>query len=442
MRVMRSPRSLPNFAAHSPRTWTGLTLLLGLLLGLSGCRRVPEDDRTVEFWTMQLQPAFNEYFDERIAAFEAEYPQYEVRWVDIPWSAMEAKILTAVSAQTAPDVANLNPNFASLLAGRNAWLTLDDLPEEVRSRYLDNIWAASRFGDRSLGIPWYLTTRVTLYNTELLQAANLTQPPATFTELAAAARQIKAKTGKYAVFVSFAPNDSGEVLESLVQMGVTLTNPDGTAAFNSPEGREAFEYWVRLYRDDLLPRDVLTQGHQRAIELYQAGELAFLATGPQFLKTIANNAPDVAAATRAAPQITGETGKIAVAVMNLWVPRDTDNPEGAIAFSLFVTNPDNQLAFSQAANTLPSTAQTLEHPYFERADDPTTQLDDARVLSADQLRRAQVLVPPLPNTGDLQQILYENLQAAMLGEKDISTALNDAEADWNAIVASWRSPAP
>jgi len=42
-----------------------------------------------------------------IATFEAENPDVKVNWVDVPWSAMESKIL-AVSAKTAPDVVNLN----------------------------------------------------------------------------------------------------------------------------------------------------------------------------------------------------------------------------------------------------------------------------------------------------------------------------------------------
>jgi len=57
-------------------------------------------------------------FQELDCHFEAENPDVKVNWVDVPWSAMESKILTA--AKTAPDVVNLNPNFASRLATRNA----------------------------------------------------------------------------------------------------------------------------------------------------------------------------------------------------------------------------------------------------------------------------------------------------------------------------------
>lgn len=105
------------------------------------------------------------------------------------------------------------------------------------------------------------------------------------------------------------PEDSAQVLQSLVQMGVQLVAQDGKAAFNSPAGKGAFQYWVDLYQQQLLPQEVLTQGHRRAIELYQAGELALLASGPQFFQTIADNAPDIAKVSAPAPQITGDTGK-------------------------------------------------------------------------------------------------------------------------------------
>ena len=415
--------------------------IAALAIGLTtSCAAPPADDGRLEFWTMQLQPQFTTYFNEAIASFDAENPDTPINWVDVPWSAMETKILAAVSANTAPDVVNLNPTFASLLASRDAWLPLDEyISEEERAVYLPKIWAATQFDGKSFGIPWYLTTRITIANTELLKAAGISKIPATYAELADAARQVKAKTGKYAFFVSAVPDDAGELLESMVQMGMELVDENGKAAFNTPAGRAAFQYWVDLFKADLLPREVLTQGHQRAIELYQAGELAILASGPQFFQAIEQNAPTIAKISEPAPQITGDTKKIAVAVMNIVIPNSTDNPEAAVKFALFITNPANQLAFSKQANTLPSTTATLADPYFKSADDAPA-IDRARAISATQLDRAEVLVPPLPEIKQLQRILYTQLQAVMLDQVTIEEALNTAEAEWNALPQTPQTP--
>lgn len=385
----------------------------------------------LEFWTMQLQPEFTDYFQSLIGKFETENPGIKINWVDVPWSAMESKILTAVAAKTAPDVVNLNPDFASQLATRNAWLDLDaKVPPEVLKTYLPNIWQASTLDGKSFGIPWYLTTRLTIYNTELLKQAGVSNPPANYAQLAQAAKLIKDKTGKYAMFTSFVAEDTAEVLESLVQMGVTLVDDQGKAAFNTPAGKAAFAYWVNLYKDGLLPKESLTQGHRHGIEMYQSGEAAMLASGGEFLTAIAKNAPQIAKVSATAPQITGETGKKNVAVMNLVIPRDTEQPDNALKFALFVTNNQNQLSFAKAANVLPSTSAALSDSYFKTAANADA-LEKARVISALELPKAEVLVPAMKNINVLQKAVYENLQAAMLGEKTVDQAIADAAQEWD-----------
>jgi putative chitobiose transport system substrate-binding protein len=424
------------------RTWKRLSIfaLLGLLLSLViSCRPTssPSQSPELEFWTMQLQPKFTNYFNQLIASFEAENPGVKVRWVDVPWAAMENKILTAVSAKTAPDVVNLNPGFATQLASRNAWLELDSrVPEAARKQYLPKIWQDSTLNNKSFGIPWYLTTRVTIYNKDLLQKAGVSKPPATYAELAQVAKQIKQKTGKYAFFITVVPEDSGEMLESFAQMGVELVDAQGKAAFNTPKGKAAFQYWVDFYKQGLMPKEALTQGHRRAIELYQTGETAILASGAEFMDEIAKNAPSIAQVSAAAPQITGETGKKNVAVMNLVIPRDTNKPDAALKFALFVTNTQNQLNFAKAANVLPSTIEGLqEYRRFLGSDGKTSPVEQARDISASQMQDAEVLIPTIKNLNKLQKAIYENLQAAMLGEKTVDQAVADAAEEWNSSVS-------
>jgi putative chitobiose transport system substrate-binding protein len=420
-----------------------LWLSIGLLLSwLSSCSPSPNfSTNELEFWTMQLKPQFTQYFENLNTTFQSQNKPLQLRWVDIPWSAMESKILTSISAKTAPDVVNLNPNFASQLATRNAWLNLNEVvPTEVKNTYLPQIWQASsikvceenKCNDTTFGLPWYLTTRVTIYNQKLLESADLQQAPKTYEELATVAKQVKAKTGKYAFFTTFVANDSAEVLESLVQMGVKLVDESGKAAFNSPEGIAAFKYWVDLYQQQLLPPEVLTQGHRHGIELYQAGETALLSSGAEFLESIANNAPTIAEVSAAAPQITGKTGKKNVAVMNLVIPRDTDKSEAALKYALYVTNTENQIAFAKEANVLPSTVKAVEQYIKDIEKQPTkTPVEQAKKVSAMQLQDAEILIPAMENVQVLQKAIYENLQAAMLNEKSVEQAVKDAAAEWN-----------
>lgn len=417
--------------------WLLWATVFGSLLGCNPQKKSSSEQ--LEFWTMQLKPNFTEYFREINQAFEAENQGTELRWIDISWSAMENKILTSISAKTAPDVVNLNPKFAAQLATRNAWLDLEPLIEpEVKATYLPKIWEAStievcpesKCEQQTFGLPWYLTTTITIYNRQFLDAAAIPAPQ-TYSELAQAAKKIKAKTGKYAFFISFVPSDSGDVLESMVKMGVDLIDNSGKAAFNTPEGKAAFQYWVDLYQQKLLPPDVLTQGHRRGIELYQAGEIALLSSGAEFIDSIVNNAPTVAEVSAIAPQITGVTDKKSVAVMNLVLPRDSEKSEQALDYALYVTNTKNQLAFSRSSNVLPSTTEAVEQYIKDIEKQPQSLSEQAKKVSAGQLEDAEILIPVEKNIHVLQKAIYENLQAAMLNEKTVEQAVQDAADQWN-----------
>ncbi len=420
------------------RNWKRISIfaLLGLLLSwVMSCSTspAPSKSKEIEFWTMQLKPEFTTYFNNLITNFEAQNPSVKVRWVDVPWTAMESKILAAVSARTAPDVVNLNPNFASLLASRHAWLDLDGkVPQEVKQQYLPNVWKASTLNGKSFGIPWYLTTNVTIYNTDLLKKAGISKPPGTYEEVAQAAQLIKDKTGKYALFLTMVPKDASDVLESFVEMGVPLVDAQGQAAFNTPAGKAVFQYWVDLYKKGLLPKEVLTQGQQHGIELYEAGETAMVSAGAEFIDTIAKNAPEIAKISAIAPQITGSTGKKNVAVMNLVIPRDTHMPDIALKFALFVTNTPNQLAFAKAANVLPSTVEGIQQYQRDISKDPkASTVEQGRKISASQLSQAEVLIPAMKNINLLEKAIYENLQDAILGKKTVEQAVADAATEWN-----------
>ncbi len=424
--MLRSPLPRRRFL-----TWLAAGACTPSLLSCTG-----QSDRRpgeIVFWTMQLQPKFIPYFTTLIRRFEADNPGQTVRWVDIPWSAMRSKILTAVSAGTAPDVVNLNPDFASQLAARGALLDLQPrITAAEQARYLPNIWRAGQLGTETFGLPWYLTTRVTIANRRLLNQAGFDTPPRTWAEVPAFARQFRQRTGRYALFASFVPEDSAEVLESLVQMGVTLVTPEGRAGFDSEAGRRAFGFWVDLFRAGLLPQECLTQGHRRAIELYQAGDLGLLQSGPEFLTSIATNAPAIARVSEAFLQIRGENEATNVAAMNLVIPRDAANPNGALRFALSVTNSANQLAFAREANVLPSTVQALARYQADLTDrGGSPALVRARTLSAEQITSAQVLVPAMRDLNVLQKLIYDNLQAAMLGRISTDAAVTGAARAWN-----------
>ena len=416
------------------------TALLAASLG-SCARPGPggADGRVLNFWTLDLAPKFNAYVLGLIAAWEGQNPGIRVRWTDVPWSSVERKLLAAVFARTAPDLVNLNPPFAANLASKGGLRDLTEvLPAGAAGAYLPAIWEAGRQGvgasAEQFAIPWYLTARISMANRRLLERAGYASPPLQWSGVPAYAEAVRRRTGRYALFVTVVPDDSAELLEILVQMGVQLLDGQQRAAFNSPAGRRAFAFWSDLYRRGLLPREVVSQGYRRAIELYQSGDLAQVATGPDFLRNLQTNAPGIAAVTAPYVPLSGAGGEANVAVMNLVVPRQSALAAEATRFALFLTNGPNQLAFAEQARVLPSNQvalQQLEASLEAQLKGQESLVLRARLLSAQTLRRARVLVPASPGVKRLQAIVYTQLQRAMLGQVDSDAALATAADEWN-----------
>ena len=436
---MRRPQRLA-------RALLAAVAMAGVLSACAPARRQATDRQAIQFWTLDLAPKFNGYLNDVIARWEQQNPGYDVVWTDVPWGSVERKLLAAVFARTAPDVVNLNPLFAANLASKGGLQPLEPLlPEGASTTYLPRIWQAGQSAapdgqPQQFAIPWYLTARITLANTQILSQAGYSAPPRTWAEVPAYAEAVKRRTGRYALFVTVVPEDSAELLESLVQMGVTLLDGRQRAAFNTPAGRRAFAFWSDLYRRGLLPREVVSQGYRRAIELYQSGELAQVGSGAEFLRSIQTNAPQVAAATRPYPPLTGANGAANVAVMTLAIPRQSKVAEPATRFALFLTDATNQARFAEQARVLPSSVGALQQVEAAlEAEQPASQPEQlvrqARLLSAQTLSSARVLVPASPGVKRLQAIVYTQLQRAMLGQVSSDAALAEAERQWNAYAA-------
>ena len=117
--------------------------------------------------------------------------------------------------------------------------------------------------------------------------------------------------------------------------------------------------------------------------------------------------------------------------MDLVIPKSTDAEEAALKFATFVTNDANQLEFAKAANVLPSTVEAMSDSYFTDLPENASPVEVARSVSAGQLDDAAVLIPAMEDVKVLQKVIYDNLQAAMLGDKSVDDAIADAEAEWN-----------
>ena len=140
-------------------------------------------------YTKAMQP----YFNDLAARFMEENPDINVTVEAVSWdnNALDNKIKTMVAAGEPPDIANLN-YFASFAAD-DLLYTADQIVDQAT---LDDLIPAFRENSKYEGVeyavPDLASDRLFFYNKDILEAAGVEAPPATWSELEAAAEKIKA----------------------------------------------------------------------------------------------------------------------------------------------------------------------------------------------------------------------------------------------------------
>lgn len=399
--------------------------------GLLLCAQLAAAAEQVQFWTMQLSPFNDAYVKGVISAFERTHPGITVRWTDVPWAEMERKTLAAVAARSAPDVVNLNPQFAAKLAEFGALAEPERyLTAAQVAHYLPAAWHANKLAGKTFALPWYLNTNITLFNRDMLLRADA-RVPGTLDEMVDTARKIKQRTGHYAYFPAL---DGSSPLEMLVASGNRLLDQRQCGAgFADAGGARVFEAYRILYQDGLVPKNVVTEGHRKAVEMFLSGQVAMVSTGMQFLGYIKNTNPAIYGRIGVAGQIGAASGPASIAAMNVAVLESSPRKAAAFAFARFLTNSENQVELSRRVPVLPSTTASYRHPFFTTPlGDPL--LDRARAMSVRQVLSGAVLVPPVRKYSKLRVSYARNLQSVMLGKKAVPDALSDVEREWRAVL--------
>lgn len=381
-------------------------ILISLMFILQQHKQPENTQKLPVFWTMQLGS-----FDGYINGVISKWENGRIKWTDIPYSEAEKRTLAAVLSSNPPDLANLTPDFSMLLAQKNA---LWEIPADIIQNY--NLAEALKFNGKYYGIPFYATSAVTLFNKSLMPS--LKKMPETYDELL----KIKPPEGAYITMINFGENDT--LLKILNKYGI-----NSAETINSEESRKLFELFKYAYDNKYIPPSSAVQSHRDALEQYMAGKLVFLVTGANFLNMIEENAPDVYKNTAVMPQLTGSTGGYDFSLMNLAIPVKAENKEKALDFALFLTNPENQAAFSKLTSVLPVNKQALKDDFFQKAQNDKLQ-EQARIISAQQLEKMQLPLKNTINKKDLNLLSVQAVQEILINNKDIQKTLDNFKTEW------------
>ncbi|OYP13826.1 ABC transporter substrate-binding protein [Streptomyces sp. FBKL.4005] len=405
---------------------------LALVLPLSACGSVGDDggptdasgkvEGDITFQTWNLRANFKPYFEDLIADFEHTYPGTHVKWIDQPAEGYPDKLSADAAGGTLPDVVNVSPDLVAPLARAGLALDLDKAAGTYRSEYLPGAWASHRIPGMkgTYAFPWYLNTGPLFYNKALFEKAGLDpeQPPKTYDDLFSDALRMAEKSdGKVATLANV------PTIEDFGRYGVPLMNRQGTAfTFNSAKGVELLTRYKELYDAKALDPQALTATPESAGKKFLTGAVAMNPGSALDLGNFKKNAPSLYRNIGITDQITS-TGHVNMYVMGVMVNSRTRHTPAAVAFAHFVTDARHQMSFAKKVAIFPSTAGSLDDPYFTKEDG--TDETRVRVAAAKSLKNA-VNYTPVLFSDQMKTALRNEVAKALQGRQSPEEALDNA----------------
>lgn len=164
------------------------------------------------------------------------------------------------------------------------------------------------FKDKLIGLPIQLETQMLYYRKDLLAKAGR-KVPTTMDELLTAALAMDDPKGGVRGFIA-----RGKGRAAVTQISTYLYSfggawiKDGKAAFNSPEGVKAFEFYTNMLRR-YAPNGTTNMSWEEALPLFQKGQVAMYTDASTFLpRILEGGSPEVVKNIGFAPMPAGPAG--------------------------------------------------------------------------------------------------------------------------------------
>ena len=372
----------------------------------------------VVFWTLQMND-FAPYINGVINDFEKENPDIKIKWIDVPFSEGEKRTLASVLSNTPPDLVNLNPDFSAILAQKGA---LEEISET--EQFVPEIIESLKYNDKLYSIPWYATSAITIYNKNLIKKAGV-DVPKTYTQVGEIAHTVKQKTNAYIFLPNISENDT--MLKILNKYGI-----NSAENINSEKSVTVFDYFKKLYNEDLIPKESITQTHREALEKYMSENIVLFQAGANFLNMIKENAPTTYQNTDVAPQIVGDLGQNDFSLMNFVIPIKAKHKKEALKFALYLTNDKNQLELAKLTNIIAVNKTTLENDFYTKYDN-SDLMSKARVISAKQLNHIQPALKTAQNQKEINTLINSAVQEVLLNKDETKKILDSVSKNWLSI---------
>jgi len=385
-----------------------------------------QDPVTLVIWSIDGNQGRAGITDTFAREFDEANEDIVVEYRALQFDELVNETLRAYASGNAPDIVSFdNPDFA-LFSSRGAMLDITDMvaaSDVIKpENYFEGPWNSVTWDGRIYGIPKYTDTIGVFYNKDMFAAAGIDNPPQTWAELFADAKQLTdTAKGVYGVTLSARGNEEGtfQLLPVMQMSGGSYSD------VNTEGAREWLTQVKALIDNGYASQDVLSLGQWDSTGTFNAGNAAMAISGPWEIDRMVEEAKFNWGVTLLPTFEDGGARSSALGGFDLGIMSTTQHPAEAFRALEYFAAQDHRM-FEEFGN-LPA-RNDIELPVTGVA-----AKDAALVVFKEQLKYAQPRGPH-PDWQKISKAIYDAEQAALTGQMTPDEALSNAQAQIDAIL--------
>ncbi len=222
-------------------------------------------DRTEEWWS-----GFE-------ADFEAENRDVDLNLEIVSWNDLYDVVQTRIRTRNPPDILNID-TFADYVKEDLLMSAREYTSAELKGKMIPAFWNSSEMDGTVWALPILASVRALFYNTDILAAAGVEQPPTTWEEVREACARIRTALPEIIPWSLDLSKDEGQAAFGYYtwNFGGGFTDDEGNWALNSPENVAAMAYVRDLYEAGYCYPDALHATRYPQQEAFSQGRLAMM----------------------------------------------------------------------------------------------------------------------------------------------------------------------
>ena len=385
------------------------------------------DDKTNIVWAgwSGEEEASKPIFERMMQAYRDQTGN-DVTWVGFTWSDAAQQLLIRCQSGEQLDLSQADISIFNTLVQAGV---LEDWNNVVGEDYMKNTFEQSylevgNVDGKQYGMPWTMAAITMVYNPEILTAAGWTEPPKTIDEFEKCLADIKAYDPNiipYALSTKDA-TCGADFVPWLWTFGSGIWDENGNIIVNNDKAVQALDWYKSLYDKGYIALDV---GRSEARTMFAQGKVAFYDDAVVAKSQVISNGVDpdnvvnVCSAMLRPVLKEGDTPQAVQWGGMLVVYKNSEYKEDAAALAKVLESDEITLDYFKNGGMPPTTKSAANSDVVKNDPYINTFIESTKTARLEETAR-------MTNANEIKNILTEEIQFALLGQKTSQEALDEA----------------